>query len=540
MTIDMNKYKEAFLSEAQAHVNAMNVALVELEKTPKNEKNLHVIFREAHTLKSISAAMDYQNTAKLCHSIEDILDAIRNKKISCSACVDILFSAFDFLKETLNALLAGKPELESQSIMLTINNFLKNEDVNENETDQTRAMENTQINSIEKITSIDVKVERLDRLLNLAEELLVLKMKLESLSAEIQSPELTATVDMVDRSIAELQFQVMQIRLVPIGFVFNRFIRLVRDIAKQQKKEVDLQIEGAEIELDRSLIDEISQALAHLIKNAIDHGIESSEIRLAAKKPAQGKIWLSAKRKKESLTIEVSDDGIGLDFEAIKAKAIEQHLLTSSATHEEIINALYTGLSTSKKVTAVSGRGLGIPIIKQKIESINGKIQVKSEKDNGTTFILNIPLTLAVVQVLLVKSSSRTYAIPINNIERLLTISDNDIKGVFDNEALIYNEKNILILRLSKIFGVSASPSDVNNLPTVVIRKEENALGLIVDSLYSTEEIVMKPINRMIKGSKLFSGSAVLGTGETILILDTEQLFLMSTGLNKKLENLSV
>lgn len=540
MNADMNKYKETFLSEAYTHVNGMNLALVDLEKTPENEKYLSAIFREAHTLKSISAAMNYQQTAKLCHSIEDILDEVRHKKIPVSDCADILFSTFDFLKETLNALSVGKPELDSQFIMQKINNFLKSGNDIEGEENQIHSIENIQTNAIEKITTIEVKVDRLDRLLNLAEELLVTKMKLESLSTEIQSPELTATVDMIDRSIAELQFHVMQIRLVPIGFVFNRFIRMARDIAKQQKKEVDLQIKGAEIELDRSLIDEISEALAHLIKNSIDHGLESPEVRLAEKKPATGKICLSAQRKKESLLIEVSDDGAGFDFEAIKAKAIDQHLLTSVATHEEVVSALFSGLSTSKKVTAVSGRGLGIPIIKQKIESINGKIQIKSEKGHGTTFMLKIPLTLAVIQVLLVKSSGRTYAIPINNIERLLTISQDEIKGIFDNEAIIYNEKNTLILRLSKIFGVNTLHANLNHQPIVVIRKEENALGLIVDSLYATEEIVMKPISKIIKGSKLFSGSAVIGTGETILILDIEQLFLTSAHFKKKLENLSV
>ena len=299
---------------------------------------------------------------------------------------------------------------------------------------------------------------------------------------------------------------------------------MIRDISKSLNKEVDLKIEGADIELDRSLIDEISESLAHLIRNAVDHGLETAEDRAKANKPANSTILLSAKRDKEFAVIEVSDDGHGLDLPRIKSSAISKNLLMPDATDEEVVNTIFKGISTSKKVTDISGRGLGLSIVKQKIESIGGSVQVKSKEGEGTRFILRIPLTLAVIKVLFVTVNDQIYAIPIHNVERLLTVTSPEIKGLMNYNAIVYEGEDIPITHLGKLFSTETKILD--RYPVVVVKNDEERLGIAVDSLLSTQEVVIKPLVNVVKENRYISGTALIGSGEMVLILDTDQLFL--------------
>ncbi|WP_454784173.1 chemotaxis protein CheA [Legionella sp. WA2024007413] len=520
MNEDINKYMEAFLSEANNHIKNMNLALINWEKHPGNKKNLQDIFRNAHTFKSISATMGFQQIANLNHAIEDLLDAIRTKKITLKKCINLLFNCFDFLKENIKKIAKGQPEFDTASLIEKINLILTN---NEKQGADLSSLE--LFSGMESITSVEVNVDRLDKLLNLTKELLINKMRLESLSETLQSSELTATLGSLNQTLNELQYYVMQIRLVPIGFVFDRFSRMVRDLAEQQKKQVEFYTEGREIEVDRSLIDAISESLAHLIKNAIDHGLETSEIRKTRRKSVEGSIKLRAKRQKESVVIEVSDDGAGLDLEAIKTIAVRHNLLSTTAAKAEVTKAIFSGISTAEKVTDISGRGLGLSIVKQTIESINGSIEVETEKGKGTQFIIKIPLTLTVILVLLIRQGNQIYALPLNSIERLITIPYQDIASLLHQESFVYDEMNVPLLRLSVIFKEKVTLEESRQF-IVVLRKEEELLGVIVDSLLTTEEIITQPINPTIRGSKLFSGTALLGSGETILIIDVDELFL--------------
>jgi two-component system chemotaxis sensor kinase CheA len=523
MNDDMDKYKDAFLSEARFHVKDMNSILIQWEKNPEDRKHLQSIFRMAHTLKSISAAMGYEKIAELCHAIEDLLESVRSEKKQLKDCVDLFFSSFDFLGETINAVAADKPELDPSSLITNISQTIANKKPSR------RQVLDHADDSLQSITTIEVKVERLDKLLNLTKELLVNKMRIESLSENIQSSELTTHVDIMNRIVSELQYHVMQIRLVPIGFVFDRFTRMVRDLAKSQHKEVELKTIGREIELDRSLIDNISEAIAHLIRNAIDHGLPSTSARKAADKSPIGRITLRAKREKETIVIEVGDNGSGLDVAAIKKKAVQTNVLPISASREEVIDSIFNGVSTSRGVTKISGRGLGLSIVRQKIEAINGSVQVKTKEGEGTVFIVRIPLTLAVILVLLVRQGDHTYAIPLNSIERLITVPADQIKGLLNDKAIVYNEASIPLLNLATLFALPSYRPSVR-MSILVLRKEGALLGLIVDALLSTEEIITQPLNSVIKASKFFSGTALLGSGEMILILDVEQFFIMSFG----------
>lgn len=515
------KYKDAFLNESSSHLETMNASLLQLEKTPQDSASLHEIFRSAHTLKSMAATMGFPQLNQLCHAAEDVLDAVRSNHLRLVDCMDILFEAFDAISSSLNNIAQTETELDTHVLCERLQSILQNDGKDNN---PSKHENHVTFHITEKLKTIGVKIDRLDSLMSLVEELLVSRIKLELIREVINNPELTAEVDNLGRHITDLQYVVMQVRLVPIGFLFNRFPRMVRDLSKMQHKDIDLKIEGGDIELDRSLIDEISESLGHLIRNAVDHGLETTEERRKAKKPIHSVITLSAKRTKEFAIIEVSDDGAGLDIEKIRKTAIEKNIISPEATHEEVVNSIFKGVSTSGKVTEISGRGLGLNIAKQKIESIGGSIQVFSKAGEGARFNIRLPLTLAVIKVLFVTVHSYIYAIPINHIERLLSVPATDIKGLLNFNAIVYEDSEIPLTSLAKLF--SEEPEKMANYPVIVIKHGNDRFGIVVDSLLSTQEVVIKPLTKIVKENKYFSGTALIGTGEMVLILDVDQLFL--------------
>jgi len=471
--------------------------------------------------------------------MEDALDSIKKKKIKLGKVVDILFECFDTLELTLKELRKNKDELDTDDLVeklqrsATEKNAEKatsenTEKTNTNDTDlsvKSAGVEDPSASSaVANIQSIEVKVEKLDLLMNLAEELLINKMRLDRIKESLEIPELTAALDTLGRLITDVQYNVTQSRMVPVGFVFNRFPRMVRDLAKQQRKEVNLQMEGTDIELDRAVLDEIGESLVHLLRNAVDHGIEMPEQRRKAGKPAQGIIKLTATRTKGLAIIEVADDGAGFDLEDIKKTAVKRGVLSQGATKEDVVDSIFSGVSTTKQVTAISGRGFGLNIVKKKVESLGGAVKAESGLKKGTRFVIEMPLTLAIIKALFVEVGSRTYAIPLASIEKLVSVNEKDIKGMLNYEAIVLNEENIPITRLNVLFDTLHLSLD--KLPIVIIRKGEEKLGLVVDALMSTQEIVVKPLNRLVRENKYFAGSTIIGSGEVVLILDVANLIL--------------
>jgi len=539
MVEDLNKYKGVFLSEAKEHIDSMNKSLLKLEKAPGKMELINNIFRASHTLKSMASTMNYDKTATLCHAMEDALDSIKKKKIKLDKVVDILFECFDTLELILKELRKNKDELDTDNLVEKLQRLAttKNSEKATTENVEKATADNADISAkyagskdpsvssqVAKIQSVEVKVEKLDLLMNLAEELLINKMRLDRIKESLEIPELTAAIDTLGRLVTDVQYNVMQSRMVPVGFVFNRFPRMVRDLAKQQRKEVNLQMEGTDIELDRAVLDEIGESLVHLLRNAVDHGIETPEERKKAGKPPQGTIRLTAKRTKGFAIIEVADDGKGLDLEDIKKIAVKRGILSQGVTKEDVMGSIFSGVSTTKQVTAVSGRGFGLNIVRKKVEFLGGAIKVDSDLKKGTRFVIEIPLTLAIIKALFIEVGSRIYAIPLASIERLVSVKEKDIKGMLNYEAIVLNEENIPITRLNVLFDTQ--PLFLDKLPIVIIRKGEEKLGLVVDALMSTQEIVIKPLNRLVRENKYFAGSTIIGSGEVVLILDVANLIL--------------
>ncbi len=520
---DLEKHKDGFLSEAKERVDFMNRYLLELERSPDKIGLLNDIFRETHTLKSMAATMNYHKTARLCHAMEDVLEAVRNKEMKIEKCADILFECFDIFDLSLKEISKGKEELDPATLVKRLES-LGEFTGDEPQVTRIEAPITEESAAVEKLTSIQVKVERLDLLMNLAEELLTMKMRFDRIKEGLQNPELSAAVDSLGRLIGDVQYNVMQARMVPIGFVFNRFPRMVRDLAKLQKKEVNLEMQGGDIELDRGVIDEIGESLVHLLRNAVDHGIETPEERRKSGKLPQATIKLTAARIKDFAIIEVIDDGGGLNIEEIRESAVRQGILSPQATKEEVTDSIFSGVSTTKRATEISGRGFGLNIVKKKIESLGGAVEAGSDQRKGTRFVIKIPLTLAIIKTLFAEVGGRIYAIPLANIDRLVSVSKEDIKGMLSYEAVVLNKENIPITRLDMLFGTPSLA--FGRQPIVIIRKGGEKLGLAVDALMTTQEIVIKPLNRLVRENKYFAGFTISGSGEVVLILDIANLIL--------------
>ena len=377
-----------------------------------------------------------------------------------------------------------------------------------------------------KITqTIRVDIEKLDTLMNLMGELVISRSRIMETLKKYQIKEIDESLAQLSRITLDLQNIVMKIRMVPIAFVFNRFPRMVRDLSKKLNKEINLIITGQETELDRTVVDEIGDPLLHLLRNAIDHGIESKEERIAKGKQPIGTVKLDAHHEGNNVVIEVSDDGRGLDREKILKRAIEKGLIDEASattlTDEKIFSFIFEpGFSTAEEVSDVSGRGVGMDVVKSTIEALNGSVQIESVKDRGTKVIIKLPLTLAIIQALLVTIGDFIYAIPLVNVEETLSIKKEEIK-IVEKKPVIYIRGEIIPLtNLKELFQLPHAESDEDALNIVIVHSGTRKYGLMVDELLGQDDIVIKSLGKLLKGIKEFSGGAILGDGSIALILD--------------------
>ncbi len=377
--------------------------------------------------------------------------------------------------------------------------------------------------------TVRVDIDRLDNLMNLVGELVMHKGRLEQIGFSNKITELNETIEQIDRISTDLQAVVMKVRMVPIEQVFNRFPRMVRDLARDLNKEVDFLIEGKETELDRTVIDEIGDPLVHLLRNALDHGLESSQERLRKGKPHKGTVILRARHEGNNVYIEVEDDGGGIDTNRVIAKAVEKGILTAhdgeQLSQEDAFALLFNpGFSTSQNVTDISGRGVGLDVVKTKIESLSGEIFVDSKPGQGTRFRIKLPLTLAIIQALMVSVQDEIYAIPLSSVDETTMITTTDIKMVQNQEVIMLRGSVLPLYRLSDLLLVPGQ-SDSAEMYVVVVRKAEKQIGLVVDSLIGQQEIVIKSLGKLLGGIPGLAGAIVAGDGHVRLILDIVTLF---------------
>lgn len=359
--------------------------------------------------------------------------------------------------------------------------------------------------------------------MNLVGELVIHRTRLEQISRDFKSQELHETLEQVGRITTDLQDLVMKVRMLPIEKVFNRFPRMVRDLAQELGKEIEFVMKGEDTELDRTVIDEIGEPLVHLLRNAIDHGIETPEERIKQGKSSKGTVKLVAYQEGNKAVIKVEDDGRGLDVNKIKKKANQLGINTDGMSEQDIRNLIFLqGFSTSEKVTDISGRGVGMDVVKTKITSLGGSIEVQSEVGKGTAFIIRLPLTLSIIQALLVKVSEETFAISLGFIDRVIKINLSEIKISNNKEVIIYRNNVIPLIRLSE--KLNLMEVELEEKFCVIVKVGEKTVGLLVDSLLGQQEIVIKPLGKLLQKQKEYVGATILGDGLVTLILDVAAL----------------
>jgi len=371
--------------------------------------------------------------------------------------------------------------------------------------------------------SVRVELDRLDKFMNMVSELVIHRTRLEQISNHNKLTDLTETLEQVGRTTSDLQDLVMKIRMLPVDSVFNRFPRLVRDLALELGKEMELVIQGADTELDRTVIDEIGEPLLHLIRNAADHGIESSETRIASGKNPMGKIKLIAYQEGTKAIIRVEDDGAGINVDRVKAKAESIGIITEGMSDADIRNLIFAqGFSTVEKVTDISGRGVGMDVVKTKIASLGGTVDVVSEMGKGSAFIIRLPLTLQIIQALLVTVGEETMAISLGYIDRVIEYKEDKVKKTNNKEVIIYNGNIIPLIRLNEKLALKSSGTKKHYI--VIVKVGEATVGLLVDSLLGQQEIVIKALGKTLKNLKEYIGATILGDGLVTLILDVAAL----------------
>jgi len=379
--------------------------------------------------------------------------------------------------------------------------------------------------------SVRVDIEKLDVLMNLVSELIIAKNGIVSASAaegSTTSQGVREQVEYLENITTNLHESVMKVRMVPIESVVSRFPRMIRDLSKKLNKKMELYMSGEETELDRTVIDEIGDPLMHILRNSADHGLESSEVRVQRGKPEVGSIFLDAYQDGNNVVIEVRDDGNGIDVEKVKKKAVEKGVITKEQAalldDKEAVDLLFKpGFSTAEKISDVSGRGVGLDVVKNKIEGLGGSVEASTVLGEGSTFTIRLPLTLAIIQSLMVVVGTEKYAIPLSTIQTIEDITADDIKRVRGKEVINLRGEVIPIIRLNEILDIE-STQDADHNVAVIIRKGDKQAGLIVDEMIGQLEIVIKSLGKYMTDCKQISGATILGDGEVALILDANAL----------------
>lgn len=570
------EYREIFLAEAQESQEQLNMLFTDLEKDINNKRAIDAIFRITHTLKGNAMGMGFSEIAELGHVMEDVFNEVKIGKLSLDhSLFDSLYKANDILSELIEAIKEPKT-VRYKGIKTKLEVILKNArgttpeqaniqnttiteiktDVQDNQTwDLTNASNETEEveNDIEQVEdeieeeatakivltdTVQVPVRKLDALLNIVGELIIEK---DSIIAKFtEQGNKASEFARLHRITSDLQFGVMDVRLVQVGFLFNKFHRILRDVASIEDKKVDLVLEGTEIEIDRNIIRTMSDALVHMIRNSVSHGIEKREKRLAAGKPETGKVYLRARNEKDTVFIEIEDDGAGIDHVVIKRKALEKGIITKEyadiMSRDEVLMLIFEpGFSNAEKITEVSGRGVGMDVVKRATESIGGKINIETTIGKGTKFTLSLPSSMAVKGALLFELSKQEFAIPLSYTEAVISLRKKNIHKVNNGLVSSYLGHTISILFLKDLYDMNkmkgiakenafhTSYDNLNldqKLDVVIVSYSNKMVGLIVDKLLQQKEIVEKTLSNPVDHIDLFSGATILGNGNICLVLD--------------------
>jgi two-component system chemotaxis sensor kinase CheA len=544
------EYRDIFLAEALEHCTEINKLLTVLEKNVGDTKAIQALFRITHTLKGNSTGMGYDKIAEMAHVMEDFFGEVREGKIILGSDIFAsVFKAADVLGELIDAIKNPK-DVKYRGIKTKLEVLIKgakHNDLTEQKNiessvaiaepqgkpelpdDDDRDVEST---SVSFSDLVQVPVKKLDDLLNLVGELVIERDRIIANSSRSHS---TNEFSRLNRISSDLQYAVMDVRLVQVAFLFNKFYRIVRDVSDKESKKVSLKLEGTDTEIDRNILQVISDSLIHLIRNAVGHGIERPEDRIKKGKLEEGTLTLSASSESDTVLIRVKDDGAGIDPQHIKRKAIEKGIIAAQDANQlsdrDLMMLIFEpGFSTMDQVTAISGRGVGMDVVKKALDSIGGTIQVDSMIGEGTIFTLSLPSSMAVKSTLLFELENQTYAIPLSYTESVISIYKSDIHKAGDGLITVHLGNTIHLLFLSDVFAQSNGMARAKyatfdalhleqKLEVVVVVFNGKRVGFIVDKLLQQKEIVEKPLRKPFDAISYLSGVTILGNGNVCLAL---------------------
>ncbi|WP_139922710.1 chemotaxis protein CheA [Hymenobacter sp. DG01] len=528
------EYREIFMAEALEYYDAMSRHISELERNPSDEPALNELFRLMHNLKSNARAMGYNGIGEVAHHMETIFGLIRSREMAFTGyVVPVLFTGIDTIGEMVRAVGAGEELPDAGQLLENLDRLVRGEepilDANtEDDEDASRKLELSDL--------VYIQIRKLDHLLNLVGELTIDRDRVLTLSQEIGNPALAAAAAHLSRIADELQYSVMDARLVGVGSLFSKFPRVVRDVATTEKKDVELTIVGEDIQIDRNILQIIADALLHLVRNAIGHGLETPEERVAAGKTAQGHLILSAQAERDDVLIQVRDDGRGINVNSVRRKAVERGLVSAEAAahldDDAVRSFLFEpGFSMAQEVTEISGRGVGLDVVKLAIDSLGGQLRVESVLGEGTTFTLVLPTSIAVKGALLFQLDQRNYAIPLMHTDSVVSLLPENFNVVGGVLLTRVQDENVPVVSLRRLLHNGDGPlptatrADLNGRQDIIIVNYNNRrLGLIVDRFLRQQDIVVKPMSKPLDTIDLFGGVTLLGSGQVCLVLDVPAL----------------
>jgi two-component system chemotaxis sensor kinase CheA len=513
------------------------LSLTDEEKNKVNElksqgQNVHrtiIFFDQGNVLKTAKALVVLRNLAEEGAIIKTTPDNNELKKGLFDSEIEIVF-ANKLSKQEAEEAINKVSGLKKVLLLEPEEKYERPEEMehHDKESQKSKIVSKHKSEVVKQVQSVKVDMKKLDKLMNLAGELLISNIRLQEIDRKRDYNTLKSVLSGVDRLILDLQDEVMEIRMVPIGNIFNRFPRMIRDLAKKENKKVNLTIQGETIEFDRTVLDQIGDPLVHLLRNSVDHGIETPEKRINVGKSEEGSLKLIARREKNHAIIEVSDDGDGIDPEKVKNSCIKKGLITEqeaeNMSDDELRLLIFrAGASTNEVVTEVSGRGVGMDVAMNKVKELGGTIDLKSEVGKGTTVTLKLPLTLAIITALLVKIEEEIYSIPLTSVDSTVDVQREQIKTVHGHEVFILRGTEVPVLWLSNLMGKQADKSK-EKYTLVIVNKNSKPIGLVVDQIVSQQQVLIKSLQESLKGTKGVAGATILGDGSVSLILDIDTL----------------